>query len=115
MITILLGAVAGMTIGVVAGGGLGLVLGALCGAWLGFMWTTVQDASTPVEEGTPVEREQQRVLCVGRGQQADCTFVRDKETHRWVDVESCTLVHPPTKVDCLKRCLVLMNDSPGSA
>jgi len=111
----LLSAVIGLTLGALLGGGMGSVLGLMCGVALGYAWAAAQDASSPPAEGTPVRRERHRVLCIPRGQQADCLFVRDQEKHRWVDVESCSLSHRPKEIHCAKRCLILMNDVAASA
>lgn len=115
MIRMLLCGVLGLAIGALLGGGLGSVMGLICGVALGYAWTGAQDVSTPPEEGAAVERERECVLCIPRGRPADCVFVRDPHTRRWLDVESCSLAQPNTEVNCEKRCLVLMNDAAGLA
>jgi hypothetical protein len=106
----LLCAVIGLTLGALLGGGIGSLMGLMVGAGLGFIWTSVQVSGSPPAEGTRVERERRRVVCVPRGQQADCVFLRDRDTHRWLDVAACSLSHPARQINCRKRCLILMND-----
>ncbi|MHC4513023.1 MAG: hypothetical protein ACYTGW_14795 [Planctomycetota bacterium] len=101
----------GLTIGALLGGAMGCVLGAVCGVAIGFLWATTEDASARPPEGTPLAHEQRRLMCIPRGRPAECVLARDQHTRRWVDVESCSLCRTPTRVDCQKRCLVLMNDN----
>ena len=101
----------GMMIGAVLAGELGAALGAVLGMVMGLMWQSVRKTtSRPLKEPIP-QCQRERVLCIPNGQVAECMFVRDQRTGRWMDVESCSLSDPPTRVRCAKRCLVLMNDA----
>lgn len=111
MFTTFLAMFAGLVFGFVGfgplGGALGVALGAVCGLLLAGSRSAVQQPSA----GATLVHEQQRLLCVPKGQVATATFVRDANDGRWLDVERCSLCTPEQEVGCEKRCLHLMRDT----
>ena len=107
----------GMFLGLVLGfslaGPLGAALGTVLGFVMGMMAAGVTRATIAIPADAVLVREQQRLLCVPKGQVATATFVRDAGTNRWLDVERCTLCEPEDQVGCQKRCLLLMRDTLG--
>ncbi len=111
MILPIVGIALGLMFGAALAGELGAALGTVFGMAMGLMWQSVRKTtSRPLEDSVP-QSQRERVLCIPNGQVAECMFVRDQRTGRWMDVESCSLCDPPTQVRCAKRCLVLMNDA----
>ncbi|HEX6810594.1 MAG TPA: hypothetical protein VF384_03120 [Planctomycetota bacterium] len=111
MFAILFGMGFGCVVGVAAAGALGGSLGIVAGAIAGALFTDIVDRSKRVAAGTPLVREEQRILCVPRGQVAQATFVRDAAHGRWLDVERCSLCAPDREIQCEKRCLPLIRSA----
>ncbi len=103
------GLVLGAAVGLVFAGATGGVLGAVAGMVLGLGWHAVATNTTPLPHGHAAEKVQRKIMCVGRGAMAECTFLRDSSSGRWLDVESCSL-YPGGHPECAKRCLRLMED-----
>ncbi len=111
MILLIVSMALGLMFGAALAGELGAALGTVFGMAMGLMWQSVRKTtSRPLEDSVP-QSKRERVLCIPNGHVAECMFVRDQRTGRWMDVESCSLCDPPTEVRCAKRCLVLMNDA----
>jgi hypothetical protein len=102
----------GLLVGFVAAGPGGGVIGSVLGMMMGLLLLTGRDAVRPTWRGK-THLQSDRVLCIPKGQVAECSFVREDATGRWVDVASCSLCHPPEEIGCRKRCLILMNDMVG--
>ncbi len=111
MITAFLGMLLGAVLGTAAVGPLGGVLGIMIGGVCGMLLAGAMDAVEHARAGAELVREEQRLLCVPKGQVATATFVRDAQNGRWLDVERCTLCTPEDDVPCQKRCLLLIRDS----
>ena len=108
MIRSIVGLLLGGALGMVLAGSLGGALGAVCGAGLGMLWGSVRPSHTGVKDGTAVTREEREVVCISRGEVADCVMLRDQETGDLVDVESCSLEPEGVHPRCFKRCLDLL-------
>lgn len=102
----------GLLVGFLAAGPGGGILGSVLGLMMGLLLLTGRDAVRPTS-GAKTHLEKDSVLCIPKGQVAECSFVREDERGRWVDVASCSLCHPPEEIGCRKRCLILMNDMVG--
>jgi hypothetical protein len=115
MMRMMLGVIAavflGGFLGLVLAGILGAVLGSVIGVVFFMLWGSVDDPAVhvaPDMEG--VERVKDEALCIPRGQNAECVFLRDEETGEYLDIVECSMFPEPTEVDCQKRCLKMMND-----
>jgi hypothetical protein len=100
----------GFGLGFLLAGALGGILGIGLGMVFALLLASSREAVEEVHDDTNVHREHERLLCVPKGQVADCVLLRDDDSGRWVDVERCSLSRPPTVPTCAKRCLVFMND-----
>ncbi|MBM4059503.1 MAG: hypothetical protein FJ265_00190 [Planctomycetes bacterium] len=111
MIITYVGMCAGLLLGFAAAGPLGAALGVLVGLAIGMALSGVTEAKARIPAGAVLAREEQRLLCIPKGQVATATFVRDAHTNRWLDVERCSLCEPQDQVACQKRCLLLIRDA----
>ena len=110
MITTFVAMFLGMVLGTAAGGPRFGVLGIMIGGVVGMLLRGTANAVEQAPEGAELVREEQRLLCVPKGQVATATFVRDAQHGRWLDVARCTLCTPEDDVLCEKRCLSLLRD-----
>jgi hypothetical protein len=101
----------GMLVGLAAAGPLGAVLGIALGGAGGLLVAGARNAVQQATPGVATVREEQRLLCMPKGQLATATFVRDAQDGRWLDVERCSLCTPEGEVGCEKRCLHMMRDT----
>ncbi|HEX5052294.1 MAG TPA: hypothetical protein VFZ65_11010 [Planctomycetota bacterium] len=114
MVTTFVGMFLGLVLGTLVAGPAGGVLGIMIGGVSGMLWSTGSSAVLRARQGARLVREQQRLLCMPKGQVAMATFVRDAQNGQWLDVERCSLCTPEGEVGCEKRCLLLMRDTlPG--
>lgn len=108
MITSLLGAFLGLLFGVVVAGPLGGALGVIVGMSIGMLWSGSREAVHQIPADAKVVHEEQNLMCETKGRVATASFLRDAETGDWLDVDRCSLCTPDDKVQCAKRCLVLI-------
>ena len=113
MIRAIVGMLLGAALGMMLAGNPGGALGAICGAGLGLLWGSIRPSRAGVTEDMEVSREEHRVVCIPRGEVADCVLLRDKATGTFVEVESCSLEPKDTSPRCLKRCR--SRPKPGSS
>ena len=106
---VIVGAATGTVLGALVGGIVGMLLGGLVH---GLLWTRSR-----LRENVPTV-EAHSVMCFPYAQSAECEFVGDLESGRWVDVKRCSLLRDPNHVNCDKGCIRLMNVTsvrPGEA
>ena len=110
MITTFVAMFLGMVLGTAAGGPRFGVLGIMIGGVVGMLLRGTANEVEQAPADAELVREEQRLLCVPKGQVATATFVREAQQGRWLDVARCTLCTPEDDVQCEKRCLVLIRD-----
>lgn len=108
MITSLLGAFLGLLFGVAIAGPLGGALGVVVGMSMGMLWSGSRDAVRRIPADAKIVNEEQNLMCETKGRVATASFLRDAGTGAWLDVDRCSLCTPDDKVQCAKRCLVLI-------
>ena len=108
MIRSIVGMLLGAALGMLLAGTPGGALGAICGAGLGLLWGSIRPSHAGVPAGMEVSREEHKVMCIPRGEVANCVLLRDKKTGTFVEVESCSLEPEDTSPRCLKRCLDML-------
>ncbi len=102
----------GLVLGTLAAGPPGGSLGSIIGLVFGLLMLTGREA-VGLREGAKTHLKKERLLCIPKGQVAECSFLREDGTGRWLDVASCSLCNPAEEISCMKRCLILMNDMVG--
>ena len=113
----LIGFVLGLAVGAVTGAEFGAFAGGIVGILLGLSVYAVGWVRSHLREVIPTVARH-RVMCFPYAQAAECEFVGDLKSGRWYDVRRCSLLEEPTKVDCEKDCIRLMNVTgvrPGDA
>ncbi len=114
MMRMIVGVTASVVLGAILGGVLAGILGAILGGIVGMAFfmlgSSIDDPVMHVEDAQGIERQPQEVLCVPRGQKAECVFLRDPKTGRFLDIVECSMFPKRDEIDCQKRCLKMMND-----
>lgn len=108
MVRLFFGLILGAAAGALIAGALGGALGALCGAGLALAWVSLRRNRPTIPANTPVRRESHRVMCIPRGEVANCVLLRDERTGRFLDVETCSLEPEGAPPRCAKRCFDML-------
>lgn len=109
---LLVAAALGGAAGYLLAGTLGAALGAVLGTLVRTAWVMNRNPARPVPEDARPERV--RVLCIPKGEPAECVIYRDPRTGEWLDVERCALAEPETEIRCHRKCLELLNEAPAA-
>ncbi len=104
----LIGFVLGLAVGAATGTAFAAFAGGMVGMLLGLSVYAVGWMRSHLREAIPTVARH-CVICFPYGQAAECEFVGDLKSGRWYDVIRCSLLQEPTKVECDKGCVRLMN------